>query len=229
MGIVLDIIIIAIIVITAFLSAKRGFVRTAVELVGFGLAIYLAFTLSTPASSYIYKNWVEPSVVKSVEESITQASGNIHSAALNALPDFIENNLDKFGVDPTSVGTGVSGTAQQVAQNLSKTVTEPILTGIFRTVLAIILFIALTFIVRIVARLLNKLFSFSIVGKLNKTLGFILGSVKGVVFAAIFCALVVLIASFAGKGFLIFSTKAVNSSFICSWITDITGMNFFKI
>ena len=51
MNIILDIIIVAIVVICVFLSAKRGFTRTIIELVGFVAAILIAINLSTPVAN----------------------------------------------------------------------------------------------------------------------------------------------------------------------------------
>ncbi len=229
MGIVLDIIIIAIITVTAFLSAKRGFVKTAVELVGFVLASYLAFALSAPLSAFIYGSWIEPGVSSSIAEKIAEAGGSVQTAAIDALPAIIGNNLDKFGVDPTALAASLPDTAQAAAQTLCDNIIGPIVKGIFQSLLSIIIFIVATFVVKLLAKLLNKIFSFSVVGVLNKTLGFVLGAVKGAVFAAIFCAAVVLIASLTGKGFFIFSASAVNSSLTCSLLTGITGMDIFKL
>ena len=63
MGIILDLIILAIIVIFAFLSAKKGFVRTLIELVGFFLAIFIASSISPAISNGVYDKFIEPAIV----------------------------------------------------------------------------------------------------------------------------------------------------------------------
>jgi len=228
MSIVLDLVIIAIVLVTAILSAKRGFVRTATELVGFIAAIYLAFTLSAPAADFVYDKMVEPRLVQGIEEKIAQASTNVSNSAIEALPDFIENNLDKFGIDANAISS-LTANAAAPATVLSESVLEPIFTGIFKAIFSILIFIILTFAAKLLAKLLNKIFSFSVVGAFNRALGFALGTVKGLVFASIFCSIVVLIASIAGSGFLIFSSKAINGSFICGFLTNLTGINIFSI
>ena len=54
MGIILDLIIAAVIIIEVVISARRGFARVAIELVGFIAAILLTFTISTPLSQATY-------------------------------------------------------------------------------------------------------------------------------------------------------------------------------
>ena len=48
MNFLLDLIVLAIIAAVALISARRGFVRVAIELVGFIAAIFITFTISTP-------------------------------------------------------------------------------------------------------------------------------------------------------------------------------------
>ena len=54
MWFILDLIIVAILVVFALLAAKKGFVKSVIEIAGFVLAIFLAFTLSSPATNFIY-------------------------------------------------------------------------------------------------------------------------------------------------------------------------------
>ena len=44
MSIVIDVVLLAFILLTAFISAKYGFVRTVIELVGFALIIFAILT-----------------------------------------------------------------------------------------------------------------------------------------------------------------------------------------
>ena len=55
MGIVLDLILVAIIALCVIISVKRGFMKTVVEFVGFVLAIYIAFTFGPVLSDATYK------------------------------------------------------------------------------------------------------------------------------------------------------------------------------
>ena len=54
MWIILDLIIVAIVLLFVFISAKRGFARTIVEFVGYILAVYLAFAVGGIISTAVY-------------------------------------------------------------------------------------------------------------------------------------------------------------------------------
>ena len=51
MNFLLDLIVLAIIAAVALISARRGFVRVAIELVGFIAAIFITFTIRRPATA----------------------------------------------------------------------------------------------------------------------------------------------------------------------------------
>jgi len=74
MGIVLDLIILAIIGLCAFFAAKKGFVSTLLECVGFILAIILAVNLAGPIAAFTYDSAIKPSVVDSITESVESAT-----------------------------------------------------------------------------------------------------------------------------------------------------------
>ena len=76
MSVVLDIIVLAIILVTVFLSAKRGFVRVLIELVGFVAAVFISFTISTPLADMTYDKIIEPPIVASVGDVTGDSVGN---------------------------------------------------------------------------------------------------------------------------------------------------------
>lgn len=229
MGIILDLIIVAIIAVTAIISAKQGFVKTVIEVVGFVLAIYLSFTLSTPVANFVYDKAVEPTVMTAIEQGIEDTTADATKSVYEKLPKFIKNNLEIFGVSDEEltghVNSSIGGGAASVAQTVSEKVVEPIVVSVVKTLISVLIFVVLLFVVRILAKMLNKLFSFSLVGTLNRVLGGVLGAVKGVIFAAVFCAAVIFVGALAGGKIL----EAVDGSYICGFLNTLLGVNFLGI
>lgn len=224
MSYILDGIIILIVLLGVFLSAKKGFVRTLIEVVGFVAAIVIAFTLSSPLASTIYDKMIEPSVIKTVEAVATDSTENASAAVdavWNKMPAFITEssffNLSKEGITSTVQAQAANGSTQ-LAQTVSESFVCPAVTKLLSVIISVILVVVLLFVVKILAKYLNKLFSFSIVGDINKTLGGLLGLVKGAAIAVIFCLIISLILSFTKDGFLIFTYDAINSSYIFKFL-----------
>ncbi len=225
---VLDAIIILIILICVFISAKRGFVRTLIEVVGFIAAIIVAFTFSSPLADTVYDKMIEPSIVKTVESSASEGAATATVAVDNVwvkLPGFIKNNnligiskdeiTQKVAYDAIDNGTVLANT---ISQSFIKPPAIKILSILFSTILVVVL----TFVVKILAKYINKLFSFSLIGSINKTLGGILGLVKGLVISVIFCMVITLIISVTKNGFLIFNYNTVSSSHIFKLVSEIS-------
>lgn len=215
MSFVLDLIVLAIIAVFALLSAKKGFVRTIIEIVGFVLVILLANNLSPQISDYTYDKLVEPAIVSSVENM--QVGENITNLSVDNMPSFVGkilgSNFDISGFE-SIINENINNGVKSAVTSASQTVVKPIVTGIFDLVFTLIITVILLAVVNIVAKLVNKLFSFSLVGKANKILGAILGIIKGVAISAIICTIISLIVPLTKEGFLIFTQSNIDSSLI---------------
>ncbi len=229
MGIILDLIIVAIIAVTVIISAKQGFVKTVIEVVGFLLAVYVSFTFSAPVANFVYDKAVSPTVMTAIEQGVEETTTDAAKSVYEKLPKFIKNNLEFFGVSDEEltnhVNSSLGGGAASVAETVSEKVVEPIVVSVIKTLVSVILFVVLMFVVRILAKMLNKLFSFSVVGTLNRVLGGMLGAVKGVIFAAVFCAVAIFVGALAGGKI----SEAVESSYICNYLNALLGVNFLGI
>ena len=220
MSYILDGIIVLIVLLFVFLSAKKGFVRTLIEVVGFIAAIVIAFTISSPIANVTYDKLIQPSVVKTVQsvasDGVTDATSAVDAVWIK-MPEFITESsffdLSKESITAT-VKESVANDSIQLAQNISDSFVKPIVTKLISILLSVILVIVF----KIVAKFINKIFTFSVIGTINKTLGGILGIVKGTAVAIIFCLVISLILSFTKNGFLIFTYDAINSSYIFKFL-----------
>ncbi len=220
MGIVLDLILLAIVVITAVISAKRGFVKIVIETAGIIAAVILAFTLSTPLASATYDKVIEPQLIKAVKDNADGAD----TLAWESLPNFLTENSEKLGISVSEfsekINANLSNGINSAVATASQEVVKPITVQIIGMLYSVILFILLSIIVKFLSNFLNKLFSFSVVGSLNRTLGGILGICKGAIFAALFCIAVCFIVYVSKNGFLIFNEENIELSYIFKFIKE---------
>ncbi len=225
MNFVIDLILIGIIIIMALISAKQGFVKAVIEVVGFVAAVMVAFTLSQPLANVTYDKVIEPPIINSVSQSATDSTKQTVDSIWESLPSFITQNSAQIGISKESLEESVlgasSGNLQTAIGDISQDVIKPVATGILETLYTVILIIVLLFIVKILAKLINKVFSFSLVGKLNRTLGGVLGVVKGLVIALIFCEAVLLIISFTDNGIWIFNNENIGKTILFKFLTNV--------
>ncbi len=218
MAYIVDGIVIAIILLSIIFSAKKGFVKTVIEVAGFIAALIIAFTFSSPLANITYDKMIEPSLVKTAEQSVESTTQNTVDAFWDAMPKFVTNNSQTLGISKEQLSQKVAlSTTDNTAQltiSLSQSVAKPVVCKLLSMLFSTILFVVLLFVVKILAKLINKLFSFSIIGKLNRTLGGVIGFVKGIILAFAFCMLVSLLIGFTKNGIWIFNAQILEQTVI---------------
>lgn len=223
MNYILDLIILAICVITVMVFAKKGFVFALVRVIGLVAAFILAVGIGDFSADFIYKNVIGPNVATAVKENIDNGISGAADSAFEALPKFIKENGAVFGLTKenfTSAFPTDIVDENTIGEVLDKTV-KPIVEELISILITLICFIVLMFVVRLLSKVLNKLFSFSVVGTLNKTLGGIVGLPIGVIFASIFCLLIQLSLTLTSKGLWIFTADTVETSKLYNLIISI--------
>lgn len=230
MWIILDILVIAIILIYAFISAKRGFMRTAIELVGFVLAVYLSFAVGGAVADGIYGSVVEPAIVDTIVDTVDETTTNSINGAVDAvwqgMPELITKAAGNLGVTSDAVKSDISAQAfntesfEELAQQVADSVARPVVIPLIKTVVGFILFVILLFVVKILARIVNRAFSLPLIGGLNRTLGGILGAAKGVIIAAVVCILISTAVALTKSGFLIFTQENIEQTTVFKFFAD---------
>lgn len=217
MSIVIDLIIVGIVLLFAVISAKKGFVKTVVEMVGFVAAIVIALTVSAPIAEFTYDKVIEPPILASISQEATDNVSGIVNDIWEKMPEFIITKAEEKGHTQErvteSINAGMSSGAQTAVKATSQNVFKPIATSLLGLVFSAIIAIVLILLVKPIAKIVNGIFSFSIIGKANRALGAVVGILKGAVFAVVFCLLINLIISFSPNGILIFTPENIADSY----------------
>ena len=231
MGIIVDIVIVAIIALSAYLAYKKGLIGTLFSLLGTVIAIVLAVNLCGTVSGFIDTKYVNPavktSIIKAVDASVVgenyeqiTVNADEFRAKLEQMPQSLKSILDMAGISSEQVvknvqsGIDLEKIIDDIASPISITISRVIaLVGLF-----VIFFVAL----RVVTKLLTAVFSLLPVGKkLNAFGGLVFGILRGILIAFV-------IATFFGavsKGVdpdsnNIFSKKTIESTYILKTIED---------
>lgn len=233
MGMVLDLIVIAIISVAVVIARKRGFVKTVVEFAGFFVAVILAFNLSSVLAEATYDNWIRRPVIDSINSSIsgvvTETGENAADAIWNAIPSFITDNAEAFNISKEQLSEIVDvsniSTGDAVAKATDQFV-KPVALTVISAILSIVIFLLVALVFKLLAKPLNALFSaIPVVGTLNKVLGVVLGFGNGIVISVIFCAVILCIIAFNGSGFLIFTKDNIDSSYLFKLLCKLSPMS----
>ncbi|MBE6834864.1 MAG: CvpA family protein [Ruminococcaceae bacterium] len=200
---VIDILFLAIIVVFAIFSYKRGFMRTILEVVAFVLAIILASFLAKPVGSMFYNSFIKSNVENHIENAINEINFDNHTVTKDQGAQIVFENIPEFAKKIAN-GTGLTDnnilakikkdnfTSIDATEAIVEKIVEPIVLPATQAVSFIILAAVLIFLLRLFAAMISKANEddgFST----DKLLGGIFGIAKGLVVVYVVCAMLQLI------------------------------------
>lgn len=190
MSILIDLIVVVLSCVIVYFSAKKGFVRILVQVVGFILAVVIASAISGPLSNEIFDTFIAKSatqnISKTISDSLTIKDSNKIGTAVDdvyaSLPKFIQNYLNSTELKKDkvteSVNTFTDGNSRQIAQGIVQVLIKPLVTYLIQAIIFIIILSLLMIAVRVVSKLLNGVKKIPIIGPANSFLGGVLGVLK---------------------------------------------------
>ena len=164
MGVIIDIILIAIVLLSAFLGYKKGLVKLGAKLFAGIIAIILTIIVYKPVSGIIIKN---TSIDEKIKDTIVQNTTNVideKTQIENDITNQLENNI-------------LPKQAENIAKNVVYAIT------------AVVLFIVVKIILSIVISLMDSIANLPLLKQFNEVGGIAYGIVRGLLIAGI-CILI---------------------------------------
>ncbi len=223
---ILDIILVALVVLIAFLAARRGLILTILDLVSGIVAFVLGKMLATPVAEFFYKSFFRQKVLDFLTEKFDNIEGSIADAIENIssvfkfLPEGVYTYVKQSGlINSDEAAESLMERISSVSQ-LEQNVVSPVMTALIGmfcfVIISGIILIALRLISVPVSKLLTKS---KIADSLNTVLGGVFGVVKGLIYAFII-AIVICVVSFANKAVAEYAAN----SFICEMAANLLGL-----
>ena len=219
MGLIYDIAVVLIIVITTAAAIKKGFVYTLVNFAGYVVSFFASFILSRFLSEIICTKLIAPSLYEKLAQSIQSAGNDIAAGIdrfMDSLPAFLSGTV-------TIPDYGAAGhmDVSSVASSISDNVIMPAVISIVSAFLFVVIFSLLLFIVRRAADITKFVRHIPVIGFVNKILGGVMGAVKGMIIAYIFFCAVGLLSLAFGDSVKLLSHDVIYSSYIFNFINSI--------
>ena len=175
MGIIIDIILVAILILSTFLGYKKGLVKLGAKLFAGIIAIVVTLILYRPIAGIIIKN--------------TPIEANLKNAIITNASKTVENNKEEN--DKNKISTQVTNqVAEQVKNEILPQEAEKIAQGVIFAITGILLFIIVKIALSIVITLLDFVANLPILKQFNDVGGLAYGLVRG---AIIVCVIVLLL------------------------------------
>lgn len=239
MAIILDIIALAIMVISIVLAYKKGLIKTLFSLVGGIAAVALAVSMSAPVAGWLNERFIGPAIRSTVLTAVNGTSlGENYDKALESvdvvgnlqeMPDSLRDFLENLNVDVDKiVASAEQSKADSVAakEQLIDSIAQPISESVSKAAALIGLAIIFFLLLFVATRLLDTVFRVLPFGRsLNQVGGILFGVVRAALFVMLFGAVVYGLAC----GNILLSLDELDHTFLLKYINQYNPIiNFLK-
>jgi len=232
MAYILDLIVLAIVIITVIVGYRRGFIRTMIQLLGCVVAFALALSLSATVSNYVYDEWMRDGLHEKIEtvwnDTVVEGAANTVSdqveTVLDSLPSFLTATLDSDALVSGIMGSvGTKDTGIAVGDYMTDTVLRPVIVAVLRFVSFLVLYLVLMLVIRLLEKLVTPLIKLPLIRQTDGALGAVIGLLKGLVFALVAVTVMQLIAASASSG--PFTQENLDNSILAGWLAEINPLS----
>ena len=204
MGIVLDIILLAILILSIFLGYKKGLISVVFNLCAFLVAIIITWILYTPVTNAIIQNTeiddnirnviIEKGVVENKEQEKNEKEENV-----------VNKYIQEYVTSP------ITNTTNSVVEETAKIVSEKVVAiGV-----AILLFIVVRLGLILLKFIIEGIANLPIIKQFNKAGGTVYGAIRGVFIIYIFLAIMFFVMSVNNSGMI---AELINTSLISKYL-----------
>lgn len=206
MCIAVDIVLLTMMVVSAFLGWRRGFVRSFMNFISFILAIIFS-VIFVPKLTPVYQEKITPLISDAVSGQIDQISEEggsvIFSEVVDRVAGVLGGYIDKIDLATDDVSDDgaadeneliSSGELTEKKDDIVNRIADPISEKISYTLAFMTLFLGATVALKIITRILDSIFKLPLLKGINKSVGLLFGALIGLVWTYI--AAVTLVAVF---------------------------------
>lgn len=205
MGIILDIVLLAIFALSVFVGYKKGLIGVVFNLCAFLVSLVLTWILFTPVSNMIIKN--------------TQIDDNIKNVIIEKGVIVVENNDKENENEDNQINKYIQEYVSKPIKNTANNAVEETATIISQKVVAIGVAIGLFIVIRIVLIFLKfiaeGIANLPIIKQCNKAGGTLYGVIRGLFIVYIVLAILFFIMSINNAGVI---ADTINSSIISKYL-----------
>jgi colicin V production protein len=201
MGIVIDIILVLIVALSAFLGYKKGLVELGAKLFAGIIAIVITLIIYKPVGNIVIKN-------TSIDEKI---ENTILEKATNVIDENSKISDNKYIQDASD------NAVSQVKEEVLPEQARNIAVNVVYVATALILFIVSKIVLSIVISLANAVASLPILKQFNEVGGFLYGLVRGAIISLVLILVIGTIAKLNPNGSL---SKNVESTYLLKEVYD---------
>lgn len=205
MAIAIDLILLAIMLLSIFLGYKKGLIGVAFKILSFIIAIVITLILYNPVSSYIINNTQIDENIESIIVEKLGANTKIEEG------EIIKQDSDLPSVIVNYINDTIKNTVNESKEAIIKAVSRDLTINIIRIIVIIVLFLLTKIILFFAKAILELVTEIPIIKEFNEIGGIIYGIIRGILFIYIILAILTFILPMLNSEIIL---KAINDTII---------------
>ena len=199
MGIIIDIVLVAVLVLSVWSGYRRGLVRSVMGMLSFLTAALCGYSFYKPLSDFYNEKFmlstISDKIYNSIRSIIVPGIESLDLYGLiNEKPPVFFDIIDRFRGDMSSVEamyyTQADRAEPDIIRNISSFVAQPTASGLSNILAFLTIFVAALIIMCILTALVDTIFKLPVLNTLNRLSGTVLGVVIGCGYVWLLCAVI---------------------------------------
>lgn len=235
MSLLIDLLLLAIIVVSAAVGIKRGFIRTIMGFVTFFASLLGAWYFTKPVSEWLSENYLAERITEPIAQIIRQLfipsleESEAVPRLFSDMPDAFSSLLSRFGTTPAEAESAMLGSTD-AAGALAHFLARPAVQAISNTIAFLLLFFGISLALTIVTALLNMLFKLPGLSALNRAGGLLIGFAVGCLYAWVISYVLTISAPYLTQVLPDrFTSTTVSDTIIASWFADNNPLTLLEV
>lgn len=198
MGILMDLIIIAILVLSIIMGYKKGLIKVVFNIFAFFIALIATIILYRPVANIIINNTeIDDKIKSAIINNTTEEKQSEESSSNTGMQKYIED--------------AIKNTADEAKSQVIETVAKTVSIRVVEILTSIILFIVIRAVLIVLKVFTQAIANLPLIKQFNELGGVVYGIAKGLIIVYIILTIMYFVVSINGKGNI---SEAINNSYI---------------
>ena len=228
----LDVGFLAVFALTVYISAKRGFFASLIDLGAYVISLIAAKLFSQQFAPQMYAATLEGPLREQVAASLGKVGVTDYAAQIKAtlrsLPESVSGVMDLIGIDRNQLLKELSSgplAGKNMVNNIMESVVSPVGTAVVRTLMFLVIAVVLSVVLRVVCTLLNgAIQKLPAIKQINTGLGVVLGVLRGALVVLLVALLLGVVAGVTdNKDFISLVKDSMIEKAVGGFLTSISG------
>ena len=228
--VVLDGLLLAVTGFFTVVGCVRGFIKTAVRLIGVTASALIAAVAAHPLAEWIYTavfhTHVERFVTTQVQNGVAAAAQSLDEqveAVTNTLPQGLQYLVTLLDVE-TAIQNGAAQSAERLIGTVMEQVAVPLCTLALQVIVFLVLFVVLFVLIHVIGVCLDKTFSsMKSTKRANRLFGGVLGFLESIPVTLALTVALQLYMTFAGAHSVI-TLQDIENTYLLEWLMSVNPL-----